>query len=438
MLGCMAVQSQYDHDVRRFGETYARGDSIAREQMKDILITLQHAVISHLREVFMDDTALDLHSLKETSDDSRVNAIVCLGQLYQRMSTATAAMKQMSRPYLDEPDKVQQPASLAYSSSRSTHSSTGGRPLDSPSGTSYTTYSSRTAVVRDRRPSGGPPPQRRISLNSAFSYSSERDQPKSRTPGEDNIPELPLPIQRQTSQATADSIHTATSDQFHQPENRAHTPNVAAPPPYKSNTPIPVHVSDEKGQSYLQEKRPPHQLAAPAEVHDSLPQSLPRQQSPQTVGDADLSLQRPPARFQVHELDNSPSPADALQRDQQLPIPRSPPPGERQNVPLNPEYSTLEYVQALDARSRAPGPQMSDRPYPQYVQPVHPQIPHPQQSLQYGYYNYPMPQGSPMTMPPIPRPQTTHVGTAPITAPVDPMLQQRVGVPMLVRFRIES
>src|ERR1700753_2916516 len=128
LLGGAAVQSQYDHDVRRFGETYVRGDSVAREQMKDILIHLQQAVISHLREVFMDESALDLHMLKETSDDCRVNATVCLGQLYQRMSTATAAMKNMSRPYTDEPDKVQLPASLAYSSSRSTHSSFGGRP----------------------------------------------------------------------------------------------------------------------------------------------------------------------------------------------------------------------------------------------------------------------------------------------------------------------
>jgi len=125
-LGSLTVQSQYDHDVRRFGETYARGDALAREQMKDILITLQQAIISHLREVYMDDAVLDLHVLRETSDDSRVNTTVCLGQLYQRMSTATAAVKQISRTYVEEPNNVppSRPShSLAYSSSRSTHSS---------------------------------------------------------------------------------------------------------------------------------------------------------------------------------------------------------------------------------------------------------------------------------------------------------------------------
>ena len=90
LRGCATVQSQYDHDARRFGETYALGDAFAREQMKDILINLRQAVISHLREVYMDEAALDLYMLKESSDDCRVNATVCLGQLYQRMSNATA------------------------------------------------------------------------------------------------------------------------------------------------------------------------------------------------------------------------------------------------------------------------------------------------------------------------------------------------------------
>ena len=70
-LGSQAVQSQYDRDVRRFGETYARGDAVAREQMKDILITLQQGIVSHLREVYMDDAVLNIHNLKEVSDDGR-------------------------------------------------------------------------------------------------------------------------------------------------------------------------------------------------------------------------------------------------------------------------------------------------------------------------------------------------------------------------------
>ncbi|KIW99972.1 uncharacterized protein Z518_10900 [Rhinocladiella mackenziei CBS 650.93] len=443
-LGCVAVQSQYDHDVRRFGETYARGDSTAREQMKDILITLQQVVITHLREVYMDEAALDLHTLRETSDDSRVNATVCLGQLYQRMSTATAAMKQISRPYLDEPDKTQLPGSLAYSSSRSTHSSFGTRPLDNQSATSYSTYSSRTAVGHDRKPSGGLTPQRRISMNSSFSNSSERDQSKGRTPGEDSVPALPPPMQRQPSQNAVDSTGPSTGS-FQQRVDRAASPHAGAPPPYKSSSPAPTHVIDEKGQNFPPESsfyQPPT-----ADVRNIPQPSPPPQRSPGFPGETGFS--RPVPLSQVHELDNGSRPEEQQPRDQGTST-RSPQIGQHQTVPLNPDYSTLEYVAALDARSRPPAALASSPLYQQYTQQIHPQE---QSPMQYGYQyqhqqqhryqhqpqslSHPQPQSPPQTMvqnfPPqnqaVSRPHTSATGTSSESAPVDPVLIKPPTVP---------
>jgi hypothetical protein len=93
------VQGQYDSDFRNFGETYARGDGIAREQLKDVLITLQMAVSSNLTAVWMGVRPLDYTTLLIASDDSRVNATSCLIQWRQRLSSAAAAQQQSSTPY---------------------------------------------------------------------------------------------------------------------------------------------------------------------------------------------------------------------------------------------------------------------------------------------------------------------------------------------------
>lgn len=359
-LGCAAVQSQYDHDVRRFGETYARGDAVAREQMKDILIALQQAVISHLREVFMDEASLNLHALKETSDDCRVNATVCLGQLYQRMSTATAAVKQIHRPYIDEPDKVHLPGSLAYSSSRSTHSSFGGRPFDAQSATSYTTYSSRTAIGHDRKTSNGLAPQRRISMNSAVSYSSERDRdrPQSRTPGEDNVPALPFPMQREASQGLPDSASTGTG-RFPSNIDLETSSNPASPPPYVANSFI--HTADDKGQKFPPGSsfyEPPVEGVPANTTQIPLPQ-----QDPSLVPVPNFSRTIP-----IHELDDNSTvlpPPQSPEQDSAVGSPRS---MQSQPPPLNPEYSTLEYVATLESRSRPPAALAASAEYQQYMQ----------------------------------------------------------------------
>lgn len=124
-LGPPVIKGQYDHDLKRFGESYACGDSQAREQMKDVLITLQITVLSNLQEVLIDDAELDYAALQSASDDSRVNAVVCLGQLSQRISAAAAAnamLPEHNMPYPTGSERMQMSPSLHYSSSRSTRS----------------------------------------------------------------------------------------------------------------------------------------------------------------------------------------------------------------------------------------------------------------------------------------------------------------------------
>jgi hypothetical protein len=124
-LGPPVIQGQYDHDLKRFGEAYACGDSQAREQMKDVLITLQITVLSSLQGVWIDDAELDYAALQSASDDSRVNVVVSLGQLSQRISAAAVAnamLPEHNMPYPAGSDRMPLSPSLHYSSSRSTRS----------------------------------------------------------------------------------------------------------------------------------------------------------------------------------------------------------------------------------------------------------------------------------------------------------------------------
>ena len=85
--GPEAISEEYETHHRRFGDAYARGDAIAREQLKDIIITLQLAVLSELRVAVPEVIKVNFRALQNTSDECRVNTVVCLGQLYQRMCT---------------------------------------------------------------------------------------------------------------------------------------------------------------------------------------------------------------------------------------------------------------------------------------------------------------------------------------------------------------
>ncbi|RMZ92730.1 hypothetical protein DV736_g11, partial [Chaetothyriales sp. CBS 134916] len=85
-LGPTLVKGQFNYEHRRWAEPYAVGDIQAREQMKDVLIALQMTVVIVLRTVYMDEIDVDFNALQTASDDCRVNASVCLGQLSQRLS----------------------------------------------------------------------------------------------------------------------------------------------------------------------------------------------------------------------------------------------------------------------------------------------------------------------------------------------------------------
>ena len=129
-LGPPIVQGQYESDFRKFGVTYARGDGIVREQLKDVLITLQMAVLSNLTGVWMGIRTLDHKALQIASDDSRVNAVLCLFQWQQRLSSAATAQQQKSTSYpLGRSSRPMSPP-LTNVSSHSDRSSLGaGRPL---------------------------------------------------------------------------------------------------------------------------------------------------------------------------------------------------------------------------------------------------------------------------------------------------------------------
>jgi len=369
----------------------------------------------------MDEASLDLHSLKETSDDSRVNATVCLGQLYQRMSTASAVMKQISRPYLDELDKVQLPNSLAYSSSHSTHSSFGGRPFDNQSATSYTTDSSRTAIAHDSKPSSGPTSQRRISMNSSLSYPNEREQPKSRTPGEDNVPALPPSMQRQISQGAVEAAWNPGSGGFQQTKDHLPSFIAGAPPPYKPGASGLLYTTDDKGQNFPRESS---FYQSPIADVQNVQQRYPPQRSPGPANETMISPEE-----QVHELDNGsrpdlPSDQESTTLTSAARIPR------QQRVPLNPDYSTLEYIAIGEVQGRPPETVTSMQQHRQHMQQMNTQA---QQYFSQVNQTPDAVQRQPFHTQSATRPPTSSGGIEPTSALVGPLLQIRV-CPCLVSF----
>ena len=156
-LGPVIVRGHYGHDLKRFGEPYACGDIQAREQMKDVLIQLQMAMITDLRTVWMDDLDIDFSALQTVSDDCRVNAGVCLGQLSQRLSDVAKAQAMYPAnmtPYAAN-GMLMPPMSpsLQYSSSRSTASSTFSRPLPPRTPDSLGDHMSSISIASTVRPS---------------------------------------------------------------------------------------------------------------------------------------------------------------------------------------------------------------------------------------------------------------------------------------------
>ncbi|KAF3480920.1 uncharacterized protein GIQ15_06267 [Arthroderma uncinatum] len=86
MLGPPIVQGQYEENLMRLGNAYANGDQNARETLKDVVINLQLTLLGTLRMALLDNLELDFDVLQRASDESRVNALICLFQLGQRLS----------------------------------------------------------------------------------------------------------------------------------------------------------------------------------------------------------------------------------------------------------------------------------------------------------------------------------------------------------------
>lgn len=127
--GPPVVQGEYDRDFRRFGQVFAVGDresirivgddssrlitvcttGIATDALKDIVITLQMTLLQNLQLAWGQETMLDFTTLEYASEESRVNSVVALGQLYQRLATA-APIQRMSATAM--------PATLSIGNSR--------------------------------------------------------------------------------------------------------------------------------------------------------------------------------------------------------------------------------------------------------------------------------------------------------------------------------
>ncbi|KAJ5795824.1 uncharacterized protein N7518_004364 [Penicillium psychrosexuale] len=80
------IESRFNQYRQELGWRYEEGDAIAREQMKDIIIKLQGALLRHLREAQDRGTTLDLMALQRESDQDRADTMLILGGLYQRLS----------------------------------------------------------------------------------------------------------------------------------------------------------------------------------------------------------------------------------------------------------------------------------------------------------------------------------------------------------------
>ncbi|CAI7617345.1 unnamed protein product [Penicillium glandicola] len=80
------IQPTFDRHYRELGRIYADGDQIAREHMKDIVITLQGALLKHLSEAQERGTALDLVALERESEQGRIRTLIILEELYQRLA----------------------------------------------------------------------------------------------------------------------------------------------------------------------------------------------------------------------------------------------------------------------------------------------------------------------------------------------------------------
>ncbi|MCJ1225268.1 hypothetical protein MMC12_001917 [Toensbergia leucococca] len=96
--GQEVVQSQYNHDFRRYGNAFRIGDDIARDALKDVIIHLQSQVISNLKIAWQQDTVVDFTTLQDASDFDQNRAIMILLQLQQRI-ICSAPIREIGQSY---------------------------------------------------------------------------------------------------------------------------------------------------------------------------------------------------------------------------------------------------------------------------------------------------------------------------------------------------
>lgn len=134
-LGPLLVKGCYDQDSKRFGPSYSIGDYQAQVELRDVLLGLK-GLVSDLKDVLIEETEVDLRLLQEVADTCRQNACACLGQLAQRLRAADS-MSPAAQPFHMNGESTMTPSlymrgqttitpDLHYSTSRSTHSSSGG------------------------------------------------------------------------------------------------------------------------------------------------------------------------------------------------------------------------------------------------------------------------------------------------------------------------
>lgn len=125
-LGPTIVKGYFDADSKRLGPAYTIGDYDSQGQLRDVLLSLK-TLVGDLSDVLIEDKEVDFAALQDASDTCRVNAGVCLGQLSQRLADPMRMHLNNPPPqYMSAAPSMSSPG-LHYSSSRSTHSSSGGR-----------------------------------------------------------------------------------------------------------------------------------------------------------------------------------------------------------------------------------------------------------------------------------------------------------------------
>ncbi|EER44955.1 conserved hypothetical protein [Histoplasma capsulatum H143] len=108
-LGPPIVQGQYDCGVKRIGQQYVYGDETSQEEMKSILINLQATLRVGLQQAFMDNLELDYGSFQTSSDGGRVDSILCLGRLGERLAPGVQMSRGLNSASLP-PGTVEMPA----------------------------------------------------------------------------------------------------------------------------------------------------------------------------------------------------------------------------------------------------------------------------------------------------------------------------------------